>query len=210
MRRTTPTRGRSGRPLVQDLGGPQRPVLPHRRPASGRCLRDVPEDVPPPVRSGPGSLLHSTRPQLGRPAQENRARAADYDQHLFIEKRMRGGISMVSKRHARANNPRVEGYDPEKPNSHNLYLDANNLCGWAMSQPLPAGTFWWEEDCETLPESLVSHPADSPEGLILEVDLEYPEELHKAHNAYALARERMVVQGEWMSEYQHNLQGVGV
>ena len=34
----------------------------------------------------------------------------DYDQHLFIEKGMRGGISMVSKRHARANNPAVEGY----------------------------------------------------------------------------------------------------
>ena len=44
----------------------------------------------------------------------------DYDQHLFIEKGMRGGIAMVSKRHARANNPRVEGYDPEKPKSHPL------------------------------------------------------------------------------------------
>ena len=134
----------------------------------------------------------------------------DYDQHLFIEKGMRGGISMMSKHHARANNPRVEGYDPEKLNSHILYLDANNLYGWAMSQPLPTGTFRWEEDCETLSESIVSHPADSPEGLILEVDLEYPEELHKAHNAYPLAPERMVVQGGWMSEYQHNLQGIGV
>ena len=42
----------------------------------------------------------------------------DYDQHLFIEKGMRGGISMVSKRYAQANNPLVEGYDPEKPTSH--------------------------------------------------------------------------------------------
>ena len=39
----------------------------------------------------------------------------DYDQHLFIEKGMRGGISMVSKRHARANNPAVEGYDRRSP-----------------------------------------------------------------------------------------------
>ena len=52
-----------------------------------------------------------------------------YDQNLFIEKGVRGGISMVSKRHARANNPTVEGYDPEKPNSNILYLDANNLYG---------------------------------------------------------------------------------
>ena len=46
----------------------------------------------------------------------------DYDQHLFTEKGMRGGISMVSKHYARANNARVEGYDPQKPNSHILYL----------------------------------------------------------------------------------------
>ena len=65
----------------------------------------------------------------------------DYDQHLFIEKGIRGVISMVSKRHARANNPAVEGYDPEKPSTHILYLDANNLYGWAMSQPLPTGGF---------------------------------------------------------------------
>ena len=74
----------------------------------------------------------------------------DYDQHLFIEKGMRGGISMVSKRHARANNPAVEGYDPEKPNSSILYLDANNLYGWAMSQALPTGGFRWVEDCNRL------------------------------------------------------------
>ena len=61
----------------------------------------------------------------------------DYDQHLFTEKGMWGGISMVSKRYAKANNPMVEGYDSSKPKSHILYLDANNLYGWAMSQPLP-------------------------------------------------------------------------
>ena len=134
----------------------------------------------------------------------------DYDQHLFIEKGMRGGISMVSKRHARANNPAVEGYDPEKPNSHILYLDANNLYGWAMSQPLPSGGFRWVEDCDGLVGTIKDQPADGPEGFILEVDLEYPQELHDEHNAYPLAPERMVVQKKWMSEYQHGLLGAGV
>ena len=135
----------------------------------------------------------------------------DYDQHLFIERGMRGGISMVSKRHAKANNPLVDGYDPEKPSSHILYLDANNLYGWAMSQPLPTGAFRWEEDCELLTKTIANHPAhDHPEGFILEVDLEYPEDLHNAHNTYPLAPERMVVQKKWMSEYQHSLLGVGV
>ena len=134
----------------------------------------------------------------------------DYDQHLFIEKGMRGGISMVSKRHARANNPAVEGYDPEKPNNYILYLDANNLYGWAMSQPLPTGGFRWVEDCDGLVGTIQDQPVDGPEGFILEVDLEYPQELHDEHNAYPLAPERIVVQKEWMSEYQHGLLGKGM
>lgn len=52
---------------------------------------------------------------------------------------------MVSKRYAKANNPLVDGGDPEKPSSHILNLDANNLYGWAMSQPLPIGACRWEE-----------------------------------------------------------------
>ncbi|GFR59454.1 protein NYNRIN [Elysia marginata] len=129
----------------------------------------------------------------------------DYDQYHFIEKGMRGGISMVPKRHAKANNPAIKGYDPEKPNSSILYLDANNLYGWAMSQPLPTGGFRWVEDCNQLAGTITDLPADGVEGYILEVDLEYPSELHKAQNAYSLAPERMVVQKEWMSEDQHDL-----
>jgi len=130
----------------------------------------------------------------------------DYDQHLFIEKGMRGGISMVSRRYAKANNQAVEGYDPGKPTSHILYLDANNLYGWAMSQPLPTGGFHWVKDCGKLADSVENLPADCPEGFILEVDLEYPEELHDEHDAYPLAPERLVVQKEWLSDYQLGLQ----
>ena len=66
------------------------------------------------------------------------------------------------------------------------------------------------EDRDQLVQTIVDHPPDSPEGFILEVNLEYPEDLHEAHNAYPLAPERMVVQKSWMSDYQHNLLGVGV
>ena len=61
----------------------------------------------------------------------------DYDMHLFIEKGMRGGLTMVSQRECKANNPYLKDYDPSKPTSYKLNLDANNLYGWAMSQPLP-------------------------------------------------------------------------
>ena len=117
---------------------------------------------------------------------------------------------MASKRHARANNPLVEGYDPGQPSSHILYLDANNLYCWAMSQYLPTSSFRWVDDCQQLAKTIAEQPDDSPEGYILEVDLEYPEDLHNAHNSNPLAPERMVVQKEWMSEYQHNLLSVGV
>ena len=116
---------------------------------------------------------------------------------------------MASKRYAKANNPLVEGYDPEKPNIHISYYDANNLYGWAMSQYLPTSGFRWVDDCQQLAKTIAEHPADGPEGYILEVDLEYPEDLHDAHNSYPLAPECMVVQKEWMSEYQHGLLGVG-
>jgi hypothetical protein len=56
----------------------------------------------------------------------------DIDKLQFYEKGLRGRISMVSHRYAKANNPQVEGYDPEKPPSWIKYDDANNLYGWAM------------------------------------------------------------------------------
>ena len=65
------------------------------------------------------------------------------DMYLFVEKGLRGGISMVSNRHATANNQYMENYNNEEPMSFIQYLDANNLYGWAMSQPMPTGGFQW-------------------------------------------------------------------
>ena len=79
-----------------------------------------------------------------------------------------------------------------------------------MSQYLPTSGFRWVEDCQQLAKTIAEHPADGPEGYILEVDLEYPEDLHVAYNAYPPAPERMVVEKRWMSEYQRSLLGVGV
>ena len=63
--------------------------------------------------------------------------------HLFIENCMRGGISMVSIRHAKANNLHNADYNPDKENNYIVCYDANNLYGWAMSQPLPYSGFKW-------------------------------------------------------------------
>ena len=119
----------------------------------------------------------------------------DYYQHLFVGKGRRDGISMVSRCHAKANNPHVESYNPEKHSSHILYLDFNNLYSWVMSQALPTGGFHWveEADLHEFAARVSDHQADDPGGYILEVDLEYPQELHDEHNAYPLAPECMVV-----------------
>ena len=62
---------------------------------------------------------------------------------LFIEKGMRGGISYIAKRQSKANNKLIQSYDVNKPSKFTMYLDANNLYGWAMSQYLPYGGFKW-------------------------------------------------------------------
>ena len=68
----------------------------------------------------------------------------DLDMHLFIERGMRGGISMVGKRYAKANNPQVEWYNPAEATNYITYLDVNNLNGWSMSLPLPKSGFHWK------------------------------------------------------------------
>ena len=132
----------------------------------------------------------------------------DYDQHLFIEKGLRGGISMAQMRHARANNPLVEGYDRGQPSSHILYLDANNLYGWAISQYLPTGGFRWVDDCQQLAKTIAEQPADSPRATYLRWT--WSTQRTYTTRTILLAPKRMVVQKEWMSEYQHNFLGVGV
>ena len=67
----------------------------------------------------------------------------DIDMHLFIEKGMCGGISMVSKRHAKVNNLHTADYNPVKENKYIMYYNANNLYSWAMNQPLPYSGLKW-------------------------------------------------------------------
>ena len=51
------------------------------------------------------------------------------DHYLFVERAIRGGVSVISKRLATANHPDVPDYDPNAELSHLLYIDANNLYG---------------------------------------------------------------------------------
>ena len=74
----------------------------------------------------------------------------DIDMYLFIEKGLRGGISYIAKRYAKANNKYMKNYDPKKPSKFLTYLDINNLYGWAVSGNLPYGRFKWLKNVDGL------------------------------------------------------------
>jgi hypothetical protein len=114
----------------------------------------------------------------------------DYDMYLMIEKGIRGGMCMVSERHAKANNPYMNNWNPEEKSSYLMYLDANNLYGYSMIQSLPTGGYKWIKANDYWSEKRIQSLADDAEyGYIFEVDLEYPQELHDLHNDYPLAPE---------------------
>ncbi|XP_066157596.1 uncharacterized protein [Euwallacea fornicatus] len=89
----------------------------------------------------------------------------DIDQIMFIEKGIRGGVSVCSSRYSEANNKYMFDYDPVKPSKYLLYLDVNNLYGKAMCEPLPYGGFEWIEDTNF---DVLTIPDDSPVGYILQ------------------------------------------
>ncbi|XP_052767835.1 uncharacterized protein LOC128208317 [Mya arenaria] len=129
----------------------------------------------------------------------------DIDQVLMIEAGIRGGISQISHRHAKANNPYLPDYDASLPTIYLQYLDANNLYGWAMNQPLPVGQFKFMSDSEIQSLDIKSIPEAGDTGYILEVSLEYPEELHDIHNCFPLAPEKRTISNEELSPYAQHL-----
>ena len=110
---------------------------------------------------------------------------SDIDKYLFTEKELRGRTSYIAKRYAKESNKYMNNYDPKK-SSH---LDMNNLYGWAMSECLPYGGFKWLKSVNEF--DVMSISEKSPIGYFIEVDLEYPDELHELHNDYSLAPEKL-------------------
>jgi hypothetical protein len=100
------------------------------------------------------------------------------DQVQFIERAIRGGVAQCSMRYAESSE-----------DSCIVDIDANNLYGWAMSQPLPIGLFSWVPPC--LWRQLIGRESEQY-GYFLEVDCEYPEDLWELHSDFPLAPEHRV------------------
>ena len=74
-----------------------------------------------------------------------------------------------------------------------------------MSQYLPTGEFEWVK-AEDLANIKWGEQTEEQEyGYVVKVDMDYPEELHEAHNDFPLAPERLYVQEEWISEKQRTI-----
>ena len=123
----------------------------------------------------------------------------DLDMYLHIEKELKGGISYIAKKYREANNKYLNDHDLRKPSKFMSYLDLNNLFGWAISRYVPYDGFKWLKIVGNFDVNPVSE--NSPIGYILEVDLEYSDELHALHNNNPLAPEKRTFPYEMLSNY---------
>ena len=94
-------------------------------------------------------------------------------------------------------------YDSNLPEQNLIYLDANNLYGWALSQLLPTHGFFSDDEITSL--KLEDLCDDNEDGYIYEVDLHYPTKLHDQHDDYPLAPESLVIDREMYSPTQQSV-----
>ena len=98
-------------------------------------------------------------------------------------------ITYISNKYSKADNKYLKSYDPKQESKH-IYLDVNNLYGYAMSKFFPTSGSKWT-DPKTF--DLNKYTSNSLKGCVLEVHLEYPKELHELNNDYHLAPDKIKI-----------------
>ena len=122
---------------------------------------------------------------------------------LLLENNIRGGISsVVGDRHVQS----VE-------NKQILYIDANNLYGWAMSQYLPTGDFKKIKLCceydsvlmNEIKEDIFNTPDDNEFGYFIECNLEYPAEIKEKTKNFPFCPYQTKADPNLFSGYMNNI-----
>lgn len=144
---------------------------------------------------------------------------SDPDLYLMIENGIRGGVSFISHRKGEANNKYMgEKHDKGKSSKYITYFDVNNLYGYEMMKPLGYKGFRWS-DASKFKVSASNHdknlkmikklvkckdPDKDHTGYVMEVDLDYPKDLHHLHNAFPLLPENINIEERCYSHYQQS------
>ena len=108
-------------------------------------------------------------------------------------------MSYISKRYCKSNDKYLKSNNPKKEPKHIMYLDANNLYGYAESKIVPTGGFKWIDSKEF---DLNKYTSNSSKGCVLEIDLKYSKELRELHNGYHLAADKITIKREILYNYQ--------
>jgi len=138
------------------------------------------------------SMLKITKCQIGLPT--------EVDIIHFLESGIRGGLSFINTRHKRVVNKDLE----IKKEEAIRYIDANNLYGLSQLQKLPYSNFEWLPKYHTATFNPNNIDDNGAKGFILEVDLEYPDDIHYTHNDFPLAPEHNSIELDDLSEYSRN------
>ena len=105
---------------------------------------------------------YMTLPGMGNDAAYKYTKAeveitSDIDIYNLFESGIRGGLSEQSHRYSLANNKYMgDDHDPNQPSTYNMYLDANNLYGWAMKQSLPYQSIAWLNAAEITENDIIN------------------------------------------------------
>ena len=122
---------------------------------------------------------------------------------LLLENNIRGGISSVmGDRHVQSDE-----------NKQILYIDANNLYGWAMSQYLPTGDFKKIKLCceydsvlmNEIKEDIFNTPDDNEFGYFIECNLEYPAEIKEKTKNFPFCPYQTKADPNLFSGYMNNI-----
>ena len=124
----------------------------------------------------------------------------------FIQKGIKGGFSVINQKLAIANNPLCpQFYNPSKPKSYMLYLDANNLYSKALSFKLAFSEYRWLSQDEINKLDFKMLPSEGDIGYIVEADLIYPSDIHEQTADFPFCLERMHITDEMLSKYSLDL-----
>ena len=127
------------------------------------------------------SMLKMTKIELGL--------ISNADMYLFLMDAIRVGISVCNKKHVIADNKYINKNTTNY--KYLLYLEANNLYGYIMSQKLPYKNFKWSNNLKL----------DKLQTGIYEVDLEIPTNLHDKFKDYPLCPEIKNIPENMLSHY---------